>query len=190
MTLDTPKLDSEATRAYVIEYAALVTDEGVTVLDDAYEHASARRDAVIDVLASNHDEVDQDEIDDILASFGGANPDVALALVTERFVNRGGQIDVTLGERRRDVGPITLWTAFTEYGDGTTAIEHYGTREDRLAALRQRALHLTDEHSSEWFDRADEETCRRVLDGALARTHGRVLLLEATRHRTDEAWGS
>lgn len=188
MTLEAPQTEPEATRATTTEYTVLVTDELNTVLNDAYPHPSARRDAVIELLLENHDEVEQSEVDEILGSFGGANADVALNDVVTLYVERGASIDVTVGTRERDLGPMRLYSAFTDYGNGSYWIEHYPSADDRLESLRERAFALSTETEENAFAEADEETCRRALDGALASTRGRVVLIEAIRHSTDESW--
>lgn len=185
MTLDTPTSSDQ--RVHETEYTVLVTDELDTVLNEAYPHPSARRDGVIELLLANHDEVEEAEVVELLASRGGADADAALNDVVALFNDRGAQISVTTGERQRDVGPLWLYTAFTDYGNGSYWIEHYPTKADRLAELRQRALSLTEDSSSDFSD-ADEEACQRVIDGALARTRGRVVLIEAIRHSVDESW--
>ncbi len=82
-----------------------------------------------------------------------------------------------------------LYTAFTDYGDGSYWIEHYPTRATRLAELRQRAFNLNQGSSDDsTFDHADEETCRRAIDGRLAGTGGRVILIQAVRHGEDESY--
>jgi hypothetical protein len=186
MTLEASQLAPEPARAIATEYTVLVTDELDVVLNDAYPHPSARRDAVIDLLLANHDEVEQHEVDEILAPFGGANADAALNEVVNLFVERGTGITVTVGERERDLGPMTIYTAFTDYGDGSYWVEHYPTREARLAELRDRAGALSESHAS--FEDADDETCRRAIDGELSKTRGRVILIEAIRHSVDESW--
>lgn len=188
MTLEATSTDQEPERATVTEYTVLVTDELDTVLNDAYEHASARRDAVVELLLANHDEVEQSEVDEILLSYGGANADVALNEVVTLLVERGAEIDVTVGTRERDLGPMRIYSTFTDYGNGSFWIEHYPTAEARLASLRERAFTLSDTGDVAMFADADEDTCRRAIDGGLAPTRGRITIIEALRHSTDESW--
>lgn len=188
MTLEALQSEAEPDRATAAEYTVLVTDELNTVLNDAYDTPSARRDAVVELLLENHDEVDKSEVDEILAPYGGANADVALNDVVCLFVERGAQIDVTVGTRARDLGPMRIYSIFTDYGHGSYWIEHYPTAAARLSSLRERALTLSDAGDQTVFDDADEDTCRRAIDGALASTRGRITIIEALRHSTDESW--
>lgn len=178
--IDAPEL------ATVVTYAAVVDDDGAIVLDESYDTPSARRDAVIDLLLSNHDEVEQSAIDEILAPYGGANADSALALVVELFVNAHVNITVHLTERTQNDGPAKIYTAFTDHGDGNTVIEHYATQSARLAQLRLRAASVaTADYADNFFDDADEETCRKVLEYHVTANNGRVYLMDAARQEAD-----
>lgn len=179
MTLAILELKEAPARAYATAYTAVVIDDATVVLDGSYDTPSARRDAVVELLLANHDEVPAEDVAEILAPFGGANADAALAKVVWLYAEHG--VDVHLGEHQRDVGPAVLYTAFTDYGDGTIWAEHYGSRDDRLSELRQRAANFADGYPVEFFDNADEETCKKVIEFALTPTNGRLHLFDAER---------
>jgi hypothetical protein len=180
---------STPARAFEVAFTAVVFDEGSAVLDESYATRSARRDAVVDVLLGNHDEVDEAIVQGILDPFGGADADATLAQITALYGDYG--VDVHLGEHRRDVGPSVLYSAFTHYGDdNSTFVEHYGTRDDRLKVLRQRAADLAEGYPAEFFDNADEEACKKVIEYRLAPTNGQLFLFEAQREAEGGAYRS
>lgn len=175
-------------RAYSTVYSAIVVDDTVVVMDELFPNPSARRDAVVGLLTSNHDEVTTEEIESILAPFGGANADVALQLVLAAFQQAGASVDVVLNERQQDVGPAALFTTFTDYGDGTYVVEHYGSRQIRLDQLRIRAEAVATDYPDGHFDDADEESCRKALEYQVARNSGRVYLMDASRHAAADVY--
>jgi hypothetical protein len=179
MTLNTIEPGEAPERAYETAYTAVVFYNAAAVLDESFTNPSERRSAVVDLLLENHDEVSAEDVAEILIPFGGANADVALAEVIALYADYG--VDVHLGEHRRDVGPAVLYSAFTDYGDGTTLAEHYGSRNERLKELRQRAANLSEGYPAEFFDNADEETCKNVIESALITTNGRLHLFDAKR---------
>ncbi|MFF2053842.1 hypothetical protein ACFVU2_19715 [Leifsonia sp. NPDC058194] len=189
MNIDTPEPPAPA-RAYAPAFNAVMIDDAQVVLDESFDTASARRDALIETILANHDEITTDEVEEILAPLGGANADAALGEVLALLNEAGVPVDVHLAEHQRDVGPAVLYTTFTDYGDGSTYVEHYGSRDDRLLQLRQRALNVAIGYPSEFFQNADEETCKKVIEGALAPGGGRIFLLDAERHAAGEAYES
>lgn len=179
MSLATHEPEEAAERAYETAYTAVVFDKATPVLDESFATASARRNAVVELLLNNHDEVPAEDVAEILIPFGGANADEALRQVIWLYADYG--VDVHLGEHLRDVGPAVLYSAFTDYGDGTTFVEHYGSRGERLKELRQRAANLSEGYPIEFFDNADETTCRNVIEARLDPTNGRLHLFDARR---------
>jgi hypothetical protein len=189
-TFSAPENDPEndPERAYELVYTAVIFYDNETVLDEVYATASARRDAVIAVLGSNHDEIEPEEIEAILGPFGGADATTALGQVISLYADY--DINVHLGEVTRDVGPAFLYTSFTEYGDGTTFVEHYGSRDERLTELRLRAMHLDDGSPVEFFDNANEATCKDTIEERLTPFGGRLHLFDAQRQDVDGAYMS
>lgn len=170
-------------------YYALLLDENTTGLFSGFPHASARRDAVIEALTSNHDEVTAAEIDDVLAPFGGANADEALAQVVQLFVEQGADITVTLETVMVDAGPYKIYSMITDYNDSETPViaEHYESATQRLHALRERAENVYDGNRGGDFDfrLADEGQCLAVLNTMLLSTNGKIMLTEAVRQNSD-----
>jgi len=175
-------------RAYETEYTALVVDDEQVVLDERYDNPSARLTAIVELMLANHDEVAHQDVNDVLAPFGGANPDVALAAVMALYANWGVDVDVHLSEHQRDVGPAVLYTSLTDYGDGALYIEHFPSAADRLKELRQRAANVDVTRPAAFFDDADEETCKLAIEYALMPTRGRIYLLEAKREAAGEVY--
>lgn len=188
MTLVAIELEEAPTRAFVPAYTAIVIDEAAVVLDHSYDTPSARRDAVVELLGANHDEVPTEDVEAILIPFGGANADVALAQVVGLYADYG--VDVHLGEYLCDVGPLVLYSSFTDYGDGTTFVAHYASRDERLAELRQRAADFSEDYPMEFFDKADEETCKRLIEFALTPTRGHLHLFDAKRRDVGDSYVS
>ena len=187
MSDTTIELEAAPTRTVVTEYSAVVLYGPSVVLDETFEHPSARRSAVVELLLANHDELAHQDINEILAPFGGANADEALRQVLEQYASHGVDVDVNLGERQRDLGPAVIYTTFTDYGDGTTTTVHVGSREQRLTDLRERASHLS-VHEESFFEDADEATCVDIIETALKPTRGRLLLMEAERRGSTDVW--
>lgn len=171
--------DDTPERAYENAYTAVVFDKGVPVLDESYATESERRNAVVELLLTNHDEVPAEDVAAILTPFGGADADEALRQVIWLYADYG--VDVHLAAHVRDVGPAVLYTAFTDYGDGNTFVEHYGSRDERRTELRQRAANLAEGYPVEFFDNADEDTCKKVIEYHLASAKGRLHLFDARR---------
>lgn len=184
----TALLPAAPARAHVTEYTALIVDGAEVSLNDRFDNASARLSAIAEALLYNHHEIAQQDVVDLLAVYGGANPDAALADLIELFANVGVHVDMHLSEHQRDVGPAVLYSTLTDYGDGTMLIEHFPTAAARLADLRQRAINIDVAHSVEFFEDADEETCRKALEYALMLTRGRISLLEARREAAGEVY--
>lgn len=166
-------------RFYETEYTAVVFEKGSPVSSDAYPTESDRRNAVVGILLTTYEEVSAEAVAQILDPFGGANADEALRQVLRLYAEFG--VDAHLGEHLRDVGPAALYTAFTDYGDGSTFVEHYASRQERLTELRQRAANLAEGYPVEFFDNADETTCKKVIEYALMPTNGRLHLFDAQR---------
>lgn len=175
----TPGPNENPERAYETDYTAVVFYDGACVLDERYPTAAERRDDVVETLLANHDEVPAEEVAEILTSFGGASADEALGEVIALYADFS--VDAHLGETQRDAGPAVLYSAFTDYGDGTTFVEHYGSGQERLAQLRLRAAHLADGYPAGFFDEADEATCKRLIEQSLVSTNGRLYLFDARR---------
>jgi len=181
MTLTAIATEPTPTRAFETAYTAVVFDDQTAVLDESYPTAAARQTAIIDLLLANHDEIASQDVVEVLAPFGGADADTALKRVFALYSNMGVAIDAHLAEHQRDVGPAVLYSSFTDYGDGITVAEHYGTREERLVELRQRASMLADDYELEFFQTADETICKQLIEYALRPTQGRLYLFEAKR---------
>lgn len=185
MSVPTASEGQEPQRILTPRYYALLLDEGSTGLFSGFPHASARRDAVIDALTSNHDEVEPAEIEAVLAPFGGANADEALAQVVNLFVEQGADITVTLETAMVDDGPFKIYSVITDYKDNVPVVaEHFESKRERLQALRERAANVYDRRVQGDFDfrLADEAQCLNVIRAMLLPTQGTVMLTEAV-HR-------
>lgn len=174
-------------RAYETEYAVLVVDDEQVVLDERFDNPSARLTAIVELMLANHDEVAHQDVNDVLAPFGGANPDAALAQVMALYATCGVDVDLHLSEHQRDVGPAVLYTTLTDYGDGQLFIEHFPTAGERLRDLRQRAANVEPDREVDFGD-ADENACVTAIEFGLLPTKGRVHLLEASRQAAAEIY--
>lgn len=183
-----------AERAVKTVFGAVVFDDTALVMNESFEHAGARRDAVLDLLASNHDEVSQEEIDEILASFGGADADVALSEVVTLFVERGAKVSVSLEEKEVDAGPALLFGVFTVYSaeDHDFSLELYSTAEERRKALEARVSHFyTGADGGELPEGTDAETLVKIIDTQfLLPTRGRARLVEVRKEASADVWRS
>jgi len=145
-------------------------DDGSCIFEGVFEHASARRDAVVEHLLANYPGADAArdggrEVHELLAPFGGANADVALREVYDLFSDEG--VDMHLSEVEVPVVlPQRLYAAFTDYadGDGSTALAVFATRQERSDDLAGRLRDMgedVDEGASE--DELIEAFTSRVL---------------------------
>ncbi len=182
--------DTAPTEQYVTIYTAVVLDNEALVLVEDFAHASARRDAVVELLLVNHDEVEPERIERILAPFGGANADVALGHITALYEPYG--IKVFLTEKTRPRELAALYTIFTDYGDGDTYIEHYASQEARRDALLERVRQFyTDVDGNPLPDDVTEAALTQILETLfLISTRGRVYLSQATRHASRDVFTS
>lgn len=166
-------------RAFEKTYTAVLFHNASPVLDESHPTESERRNAVVELLQNKFDEVPAEAVSEILDRFGGANADEALRQVIRLYADFG--VDVHLGEHLRDVGPATLYTAFTDYGDGTTFVEHYGSRQERLTELRRRAANFAEDKPAGFFDSAGETACQKIIETTLMPASGRLYLFDAQR---------
>ncbi len=192
MTLTLVDPATRPSRAYETVYSALILVDGERSLEEEFPTQAERRDAVIEWLLHHSDEIDREDVDEALAPFGGANADVALDQVLELYADAGeDDFDLYLSEAKRDVGPQTLYSTLTDYGDGSLYVEHHPTPEARLVQLRQRALTLDSRHPEDFFLTADEATCQKVIETALMSSgKARVYLFEADRAAEGETYTS
>lgn len=190
MTLTLVDPSTSPARAYATSYDVTIVVDGERALEESSATASERLTDIVDWLLETYDEVDLSDVNETLAPFGGANAPAALDAVLALYADSGvDDFDMYLSERRRDVGPQRLYTVLTDYTDGTVFVEHYPSAEERLTALRQRALTVDDRHPAEAFLTADEALCKTVIDAALA-SSGRLLLFEADRAAEGETYMS
>lgn len=169
--------------AKVRSFSAVVITNGTLVLNEEFPHASARRDAVVEVALAQHPGVDRAEIREILAPYGGANADHALGVVVDLFKSRGAQLDVHLVEVEREPEPVSVFGAFTSYGDGDVACVIYPTAEARQEGLRNQVEHFyEDPDGNPLPPDVSEENLVKILETAyLLPTEGRIHLFEAVR---------
>ena len=154
-------------------YSATVVEDGESVLIELYAERWQRRNAVVELLGINHDEVDVADVQAILDSFGGADPDEALAQITALYADFG--VDVYLDDVSVPSPPQELWSVYTDYGDGTYALEHFYSREQRRESLRERCETL----STETPEDLDEQGYVDLVRTALQLTSGTVSLHSA-----------
>lgn len=122
-------------------YSATVVDDGQPVLTEIYPEPWQRRNAVVELLSLNHDEVEPADVQDILDRFGGADPDEALAQIASLYADFG--VDVYLADVQIPQIPQEIWSVYTDYGNGDSIMEHFYSQEDRRQALIERCQTLT-----------------------------------------------
>ena len=179
-------LTREATRAFELRYGALIiNDDLTTAIDELFDLPYERRDAVITTLLELYPEVTREEVDEVLAPFGGADADVALKRVIELFSDREKPLDLHLSEHLIDAGPATLHSVLTDYGNGEVAIEHHESELALLAALRTRAADIVTNGGGtlpeDFFYASDEEECVRIIADFIAPTNGHLHIVAAAR---------
>lgn len=176
-----------------VVFSAAVAHDGEIVLNEAFATAHERRDAVVEHLTVNHDEVEGETVALVLDRFGGASPDDAartvFALYEESVM---GRLSLSLDEHELDDGPAVLYGTFTDYGDGTVAAEAQTSAHERLDALRERVEQFYEDLSGEELpEDADEAFLVRVMNTLfLDPTKGRAQLFEMRRHDEGDNWRS
>ena len=151
-------------------------DDGACVFEGVFEHASARRDAIIEHLLENYPGADasREDIEELLAPFGGANADVALGEVYNLFIDEG--VDMHLSEIEVPVAaPERLYAVFTDYrdGDGSTALAVFASASERRDDLRERLENLDVDGA---YNMDEDEAAETFVSRALAPTGGVVYL--------------
>ena len=154
-------------------------DDGSCVFEGVFEHASARRDAIVAHLLENYPGADAArddgrEVRELLAPYGGANADAALSEVYSLFSDEG--VDMHLSEISvPDHLPERLYAAFTDYrdGDGTTSLAVFADREERRSDLVERLQDMGEDVAS---DASEDEAVEAFVSRALAPTGGSVVL--------------
>lgn len=152
-------------------------DDGSCVFEDVFPHASARRDAIVEHLLDNYPEADvgREEIEEILAPYGGADADNALSEVYDLFSDES--VDMHLSEiEDPDRLPERLYAAFTDYrdGDGTTSLVVFPTAAERAQNLAERLENMSRHIEAD----ASEGTLVEALTNELSPTGGTVYLEE------------
>lgn len=174
-------------------YSSVLVDGGDVVLNEVHATRAERRDALVDCLRQNHDEVDPREVDAVLDGFGGADPDGAAERVFALYESAvTGGLAMALSEHELDDGPAVLYATFTDYGDGTVAGEMHASAEERRLALRERAIAFYEDLSGEGLPLdADEKTLAGIMTNLfLSDPDGRVVLFEARREAEGDTWRS
>lgn len=174
-------------------HSAVIVHDGNVVMNEVFESAHDRRDAIVEHLRVNHDEVESDVPVRVLDRFGGASPDEAVLTVFacyEDAVNE--QLLLDLAESEIDDGPAWLYGTLTDYGDGTVAAEAQGSEQGRADALRERVSMFYEDLVGEPLpDDADEAFLSRVMNTLfLDPARGRLYLFEMQRNDEGLEWRS
>lgn len=157
-------------------------DDGACIFEGVFEHASARRDAIIESLLTNYPgaDVSREEIEEILAPYGGANADSALSEVYYFFSDEG--VDMHLSEIEVPGRlPKRLYATFTDYrdGDGSTSLVVFTTATERAQDLAERLEEMEEEDMGHHREAdTSENALAEALTNKLSPTGGTVYLEE------------
>lgn len=164
---------------------AVIIHDHQCLLDQAFDTPELRRDAVLWVLSQELDIVEEDRVRQVLATHPD-DVDAGLEEIVQMHTDADGGVVVYLTWMFVPTGPKELHTVLTDYGDGTQVIEHYPTAAARLEQLRGRAALLASNGTEvdEFFAAADQETCRRTIEGKLVPVMASVSLY-TSRARQD-----
>lgn len=166
-------------------YSATVVDGGEPVLTELYPERWQRRNAVVELLDVNHDEVDTADVQAILDSFGGADPDEALAQIAALYADFG--VDVYLADVSVPTVPQELWSVYTDYGDGTCALEHFYSREARRQNLHERCETLLTKTPTDLDEQGYVDLVREALQltSGTVSLHNAVLAQDGSYYRAE-----
>lgn len=180
--MTTSDITPPAPAAALTLHTALVLDDAAVVLDEIHTDPMQRNQSVLQLLRANHDEVDTQDIDEILAAYQHVLTDDALSEIAALYIDYS--VDVYLSEHTIAAGPQQLFSVLTDYGNGEQIIEHYPTEHARTQSLRERAdaISAIDPSTGEApdFSQASAADCVEVLDAMLSPTRGHNHLTEAT----------
>jgi hypothetical protein len=128
-------------------YDLIITNDGELVANSSHTSVHERRDAAVDALKGACSDVEEDEVTEILETFGGADADSALDQIKELYADYG--YDVYLEEKSTPparlitLGLPTLHSVFVGHAKSSdNTISHFSTTEDRTEHLRQRLINL------------------------------------------------
>lgn len=127
-------------------FSLVVTNDAQLISNSLHATRAERRDACVAVLADTCTKVDADDVNDILLRFGGADPDVALGLVSALYAEFG--IDIYLEDQPVPEVPVAgvpaaMHSVLTSYEDTSlNEIVHFPTKEARAEHLRRKLANL------------------------------------------------
>ena len=128
------------TEPKTLRFALLITNNGRIVNNTVHSSRGDRRDACVKFLHL-YGYIRQTEVDDILLSFGGADPDAAVDAVSKLFKNYG--LDVYLEDRPvpelpvRGV-PCAMYSILQSYDNSAqNVLVHFPTPEARAEHMRR-----------------------------------------------------
>lgn len=127
-------------------YALVITDDNRLVNNTVHTTRAARRDACVEVLGDHYG--NQTMMNDILLSFGGADPDAAVASIAKPYMKHGIDVyleDQSAEEPTSNLGLPLLHSVFVDYGEDESAansITHFTDATKRAEHLRQRLYNL------------------------------------------------
>ena len=176
-----------------VVYSAVLVDDGHVVLNEVHDTLGKCRDTIVDCLRQNHDEIDPKDVEEILAAFGGADPETATERVFALYSNAlQGSMSMNVSEHELDDGPEVLYATFTDYGEGTVAGEMHASAEERRRVLRERVLNFYEDLSGEELpEDADEALLAGIMTNLfLSDPNGHVALFEVRREAEGSTWRS
>lgn len=133
------------TEPETLRFALLITNNGRIVNNTVHTSRGDRRDACVKFL-DLYRYVHKTEVDDVLLSFGGADPDAAVDAISKLFKKYG--IDVYLEDQPvpgvpvRGV-PVAMYSVLQSYDNSAqNTILHFPTLEARTEHLRRQLSNL------------------------------------------------
>jgi len=133
------------TEPETLRFALLITNNGRIVNNTVHSSRGDRRDACVTFLRL-YGYIRQTEVDDLLLSFGGADPDAAVDAVSKLFKKYG--LDVYLEDRPvpevpvRGV-PVPMYSILQSYDNSAqNVLVHFPTLEARTEHLRRQLSNL------------------------------------------------
>jgi hypothetical protein len=127
-------------------YALVVTNDGQLLNNTVHATRAERRDACVEVLKDACPDVTKAEVNDILLTFGGADPDSAIGSISELYAEFGVDIyleDQAVPEEPVAGVPVAMHSVVQSYENSAmNTILHFPTKDARADHLRRQLNNL------------------------------------------------
>lgn len=129
-----------------VRHALVITEDGQLLENSVHATRAARRDACVAVLKDACNDVTKADVDDILLTFGGADPDSAIGSISALYAEYGVDIyleDQPVPEEPVAGVPVAMHSVLQSYENSAmNTIAHFPTTEARHDHMRRQLNNL------------------------------------------------